>query len=346
MGMISHDTNYFGLDIGNTDIRLVQLRKGGAKPALVTYGDIKVPAGLTTSDASMDVDKVAAIIKQLVAEARVTTKQVVAGLPSSSVYSAIITTPVLSDSDLSKAIHYQADQYIPMALDQVKLDWAVVGPGRNDKEQDVLLVAAPNTVAAKYTNIFEKAGLEILALETNATAVSRALVTKSPGLAVMILDMGSGSSDLTVVYDNAPRLIRSMPVGGTTFVRAVSQNLGLDEAQAMQFTYKFGLTQTKLEGQVYKAIKPSLDNLVSEIQKSAKFFQDRYPEVKLEKVVVTGSTVALPELTTYLANAVGLPIEIGNAWINVAYPASLQDKLMSLSIQYGVASGLAQRMFV
>jgi type IV pilus assembly protein PilM len=346
MGMMSHDTNYFGLDIGNTDIRLVQLRKGGAKPALVTYGDIKVPAGLTTSDSALDADKVAGIIRQLAAEARVTTKQVVAGLPSASVYSAIITTPVLSASDLSKAIHYQADQYIPMALDQVKLDWAVVGPGKNDKEQDVLLVAAPNTVAAKYTNIFEKAGLEILALETNATAISRALVAKGPGLAVMILDMGSGTSDLTVVYDNAPRLIRSMPVGGATFVRAVSQNLGLDETQAYQFTYKFGLTQTKLEGQVYKAIKPSLDNLITEIQKSAKFFQDRYPEVKLEKIIVTGSTVALPELTTYLANSTGLPIEIGNAWINVAYPASLQDKLMSLSIQYAVASGLAQRMFV
>ncbi len=346
MGLLSHETNYFGIDIGTTAIRVVQLRARGANPALETYGDVKVPAGLTTSDATGDRAKVADIIKQLVRDARISSKNVVAGLPSSSVFASVINTPVLNHNDLAKAIHYQAEQYVPMAIDQVKLDWSVVDHSKDGKEQEVLLVAAPNTVANKYIEIFEKAGLEILALETNATAVARALVPVKSGVAVLILDMGSNSSDLTIVYNNSPRLLRSIPVGGTTFVKSVGQNLGLDQTQAEQFTYKFGLTRTKLEGQVLKAVQPSLDSLAGEIEKSVKFFLGRYAGVKLEKLILTGSTVAVPELSTYLANATQLPVEVGNAWINVAYPASIQDKLMAQSIQYAVASGLAQRMFV
>lgn len=346
MSLFNKEDNYFGLDIGSTGIRLVQLKKSGAKPALVTYGHIPVPAGMTTSDAAIDLDRVADAIKQLVRETKVSTKNVVAGLPSAKVFASVITTPTLSDSELAKAIKYQAEQYVPMALDQVKMDWSVVDKSPDGKNLEVLIIAAPNTIATKYLEILEKAELEVLALETNATALARALVPQQSGLAVMLLDMSSISTDLTILHNDAPKLIRSVSIGGDTFVRSVAQALGLDDAQAQQFTHKFGLTQTKLEGQVYKALKQGLDTLMEEIDKSIKFFVGRYPDVKLEKIIVTGGTAALPEFPTFLANATGLPVEIGNSWINVSYPAGLQEQLMQLSISYGVASGLAQRMFV
>jgi Tfp pilus assembly PilM family ATPase len=173
-------------------------------------------------------------------------------------------------------------------------------------------------------------------------ASARALIPPS-NLAVAVLDFGSLDTDVSIVLNNAPRLIRSVPVGGLTFVRSVAQNLGLDEVQATQFTYKFGLTQSKLEGQVFKAIKPTLDNLVQEVEKSAQYFAGRYPDAKLEKLVVTGAPSSLPELGPFFANSVGLPVEFGNAWINVSYPSGLQDKLMGLSSEYATVVGLAGR---
>jgi Tfp pilus assembly PilM family ATPase len=135
-------------------------------------------------------------------------------------------------------------------------------------------------------------------------------------------------------------------VGGTTVVRTVAKSLGLDEAQATQFTYKFGLTQSKLEGQVYRAVKPVLDTLVSEVQKSIQFFNTRYPNVKLEKLVLTGGPSMMPDFGVFLANSLGLPVEFGNAWINVGYSQGEQDKLMGLSSQYAVAVGLAGRGYM
>lgn len=342
MGLLDHKVDYVGVDIGANGIRLVQLKANAAKPELVTYGHVAMPAGMTMSDSPTDVTRTAQAIRQLVKDARVTAKAVVAGVGSSKVFASIITTPKLPDHDLAKSIQLQADQYIPMAVKDVKLDWYVIGPGKTDTEQEVLLVAAPNTVAQKYISIFDQAGLELLALEPNAIALARAVIPPND-LAVMTLDVGTLSSDITIVQANMPKLLRSINIGGNTFIKAVGQNLGLDDAQAEQFTQKFGLTQTKLEGQVQKAIKPSLDQLVGEIEKSVKFFLSQYPEIKLEKLVLTGGTTALPELPTYLSTATGLAVEIANSWVKVAYPANLQDQLMAASTQYGVAVGLAER---
>jgi type IV pilus assembly protein PilM len=345
MGLFVKDTEFFGLDIGSTAIRLVQLRRGSVHPALVAYGSVAVPANLTSSDSKIDQDKISELVKQLVRENHVSLKNVVVGLPSNKVFATVITTPKLDNSQLAKAIRYQAEQYIPMALDQVKLDWAVVDQSKDGKQLEVLLLAAPNSAIDKYVAILEKAGLEPLALEANATAVARALIP-SNNLAVAMVDFGALDSDISIVLNNAPRLIRSVSVGGLTLVRAVAQNLGLDEVQATQFTYKFGLTQSKLEGQVFKAIKPTLDNMVSEVEKSVKYFTGRYPDVKLEKLVVTGSASALPELGPFLANSSGLPVEFGNAWVNVSYPSGLQEKLMGMSSEYAAAVGLAGRGYM
>jgi type IV pilus assembly protein PilM len=345
MGLFVKDTEFFGLDIGSTAIRLVQLRRGGVHPALVAYGAVPVPANLTASDSKIDQDKISELVRQLVRENHVSLKNVVVGLPSNKVFATVITTPKLDNAQLAKAIRYQAEQYIPMALDQVKLDWAVVDQSKDGKQLEVLLLAAPNSAIDKYVSILEKAGLDPLALEANATAVARALMPTN-NLAVAMVDFGALDSDISIILNNAPRLIRSVSVGGLTLVRAVAQNLGLDEVQATQFTYKFGLTQSKLEGQVFKAIKPTLDNMVSEVEKSVKYFTGRYPDVKLEKLIVTGSASALPELGPFLANSSGLPVEFGNAWVNVSYPSGLQEKLMGMSSEYAAAVGLAGRGYM
>ncbi len=342
MGLFKNKDDYIGVDIGSGGIRLVQLKPGSGGPTLVTYGHVATEPGLTMSDSPAAISKVAGILKQLVRDARVSAQYAVVGVPSSKVFATVITTPKLGEQELGRAIMLQAEQYIPISTKDAKVDWVVIGPGRTEQEQEVLLVAAPNTVTEKYLSIFEQSGMELMAVEPNAVALARAVVGPSD-LAVMTLDIGSTTSDITIVHANMPKLLRSVHVGGTIFVKSVAQNLGLDDEQADQFTRKFGLTQSKLEGQVLKAIKPSLDQLVAEIMKSIQFFAGQNPDVKLEKIVLTGGTTALPELPTYLSTATGLPLEISNAWSKVNYPANLQDTLMSLSTEYGVAVGLAER---
>jgi type IV pilus assembly protein PilM len=342
MGVLNNAVEFFGLDVGTTAIRLVQLRHKAANPVLVTYNEVEVPDNVTSTDSSEDRARTSQLIRQLVKDSGVSTRNVVASLPASKVFASVITTPKLAAGDLATAVRYQADQYIPMALDQARLDWVVVGPGAKPEEQDVLLLATPNSLADRYLAIMEGAGLEIVGLETDGLALSRSMVHTNAAPA-LVLEIGTATSTIVAVLEGAPRLIRSVPVGGAIFARAVAQKLKLEEAQADQFIRKFGMTQNKLEGEVYKALKPSVDSLVSEVTNSVNFFAERYPKAKLEKIILTGGSSQPPELPAYLANSTNLPIEIGNPWTKVAYPSSQQDDLNAVANHYGVAVGLAMR---
>jgi len=346
MKLLPQEDNYFGLDLGSSSIKIAQLRELHGSPSLVTYGDIEVASNLLSSDSEIDQNRVSELIKQLAQDAKVTTKNVVASLSASQSYTAIIRTPKLSHSELAESIKFQADKVIPMAMDQVKLDWAVVGEVPETDEVDVLLVAAPNNTANKYLNIIQKAGLELLALEINPIAQSRSLIGPADKpKCIIIVDIGSVASDIAILSNTVPQLVRSVAIGSKALNRVVSQNLGIDAGQADQFIKKFGMDQTKIEGQVFKTLKPVVDHLVEEINKSITFFQEKNPTQRVEKIILTGGTTALPGLPLYLANATGLTIEVGNPWQNISYPKELESSLAGLSLSYATAIGLAMRNF-
>lgn len=343
MGIFSKTTDYFGIDIGATSVRLVQLKKHGNKPVLVAYGSAPLPTNLVASDSADAVDQLALAIKKLVKDAGITTKSVVAALPAAKVFASVITTPKLSAAELSKAVKYQADQYIPMPIDQVRLDWTVLGPGANENEQLVLLIAAPNNTTEKYLQIFEKAGLELVALEVDVTALSRAVLTPDAGH-VVLLDIGSLASTVSLVVNGSPRLIHSVPVGAAAFVQALGQGLKIDANQAMAMVQKFGMNQTSMDGKILKNLQPVVDNIMEEIKKSVAFYTNENHDTKFDKLVFTGGAAGMPELPLYIANSLKMPVELGNAWLNVSYPANMQNDLAAVNREYAVAVGCAARM--
>ncbi len=346
MKIFPQEDNFFGLDLGTSSIKLTQLRQLHGRPNLVTYGDIEIPENLVSSSSDIDQTKLAGLINQLAADAKVTSKNVVASLNAAQSYTAIIQTPKLSHEELSESIHFQAEKVIPMAIDQIKLDWAVVGEDVEAEELDVLLVATPNVVANRYLALVQKAGFELLALEINSIAQARSLVRPTDREKCLILiDMGMQSCDIAIIEDMVPHLVRSTTVGSRVFMRSIMQNLSIDEEQADQFMRKFGMDQSKVEGQVYKTLKPNVDQLIDEINKSIEFFQDKNKDVKVEKIILTGGTTAMPGLPLYIANSTGLTVEIGNAWQNISYPAELESNLAALSLSYGTAIGLSLRGF-
>ncbi len=343
MGIFSKTTDYFGIDIGATAVRLVQLKKHGNKPVLVAYGSLPLSGNLVASDSADAADQLSAAIKQLVKDTGVTTKNVVAALPASKVFASVITTPKLSAAELGKAVKYQADQYIPMPIDQVRLDWTVLGPGKTENEQQVLLIAAPNATTEKYLQIFEKAELDLVALEVDSTAIARAVLTADAAQVVM-LDIGSLASTVSLVVHGSPRLIHSVPVGTASFVQSVSQGLKVDANEAMAMIQKYGMGRTNMDGKVVSSLKPVVDTLMEEIKKSMAFYTNENSDSSFEKLVFTGGAAGMPDLPLYVANALRLPVELGNAWLNVSYPASMQQELMGINRDYTVAVGCAQRM--
>lgn len=344
MGLLNGVSSFFGLDIGSTALRAVELRGSGPTKTLYKYAYMPIDSKMALSDSKNDQQHLTQAIAQLVAQAKFSTKNVVAGVPSNRVFTTVADVERLPAKELEKSIRYQADALIPTPLNESKIDWAVLGDSPLDKTKlEILLTSVPNEFIERRLDIVESAGLNVIAFEPDNLALARALTSPDNTTAYMILDMGNKSTDMVTVYGGMPRLTRSIPTGMEAVIRSAMQNLNVDEKQAEQFVMKFGLSKDKLEGQVYQAIISTVEILTSEIEKSIKFFQTRYANVGFDRIIVTGGGSVLPEFPLYLANKFMLNVEIGNAWHNVQFSPDRQNELLSISNQFSVAVGLAGR---
>jgi type IV pilus assembly protein PilM len=344
MGMLSKKTDFFALDIGTSAIRVVQM-KGSKIKTLARYGSLDIDPKISQSDDNADQQKLLQAIKQVIAQAGITTPNVAVGLPSGKVFLTVVDVDRLSPQELEKTIRFQADSLIPTPLVESKIDWALLG--QSPKEQtkvELLLASVANDFIEHRLDMLESIGLNVIAFEPESLAVTRALLAPGTQQPHLLLDIGDKASDLIVTLNDAPRLIRSIPIGTDAIVKAAMQNLSIDQKQAQQFVFKFGMSKDKLEGQVYNAIEGIIDSLVSEIEKSIKFFNTRYPNNKLERIILTGGASTLPEFPLMIANKFGVSVEIGNSWRNVAFPTDKQNELLAVSNKFAVAAGLAERI--
>ncbi len=343
MGLFLGDTDFFGLDIGSSAVRVVQL-SGGRQKVLSNYKVKEVDPKVAMSDAPADRQALARAIRETVVESGIGTTNVAVGIPSSRIFSAVVDMDRLNPEEMAKTIAIQADSLIPTPLSESKMDWAVLGDSPKDPSKvEVLISSAPNVFIEQRLDMLESIGLNVVAFEPDSIALSRSLLSAEVLSPTLIVDMGDVTSDLVITLNGLPRLMRTIQVGNQTIVKAAIQNLSIDEKQAIQFIYKFGISKDKLEGQIYNAIIGSVDLLIGEIEKSIKFFMTRYNNIKVDRIIVTGGASTLPELPLYVANKFGVTVEIGNAWRNVAYPVDRQNELMTVSHQFSVAAGLAER---
>lgn len=367
MNLFSKPKEFFGLDVSGTSVKVVQLKQGSSKPQLVAYGGMVLPAGSMQSDAEVDLQNVSNAIKEVVRKAKIQATDCVAALPGSGVFTSIITLPNMPKNELAESIKWQAKQYVPSPLEEVILDWHVVGeinaPGKTtapppgqpggaqngpapagpQKEIEVMLIAAPINLVKKYVKIINDAGFKPAALEIEPLSLARSVVGVRTD-PVVVLDIGQAGSEISIVQNGVVRLNRSTTAGGGALTRAISQALGIDANRAEQFKRDFGLRQDKLEGQVPKAVKPVLDTLIAEIRRSVEFYRDQPTSVgELQEMIVVGGTARMPEFLALLSGTFGLEAKIGDPWANVNYPSSLKDQLTDLAPSFAVTVGLAMR---
>ena len=231
-----------------------------------------------------------------------------------------------------------------MSLYEAKIDWALLGKSVNDAtKNEVLLTSVQNSFTEARLDLVEGLGFNVVAIEPDSLALTRALLPSNIGDARVIVEVGDFTTDIIITYGDAPRLMRSLPTGMQSFVKTTAQNLNIKPEQAAQFIMKFGLQQDKLEGQVFRALQPSVDQLIVEIEKSVKFFQTKYPSVPVGGLILSNYGVTVAGFSDHVTQKLGLRSELGSPWQRVHVSATDQTNLQALSSQFAVAVGLAQR---
>jgi len=344
MALIKSVGDFFGLDIGTNAIRVVQLAPSGQTWNLVKYGYAPVDAQTAASDSAEARRRLAEIIMTAVGQSGIKTHDVAIGLPSQKTFTTVIDVPTMSEAELKGTIKYQIDQYIPMSVDDAKVDWKLLGQSLHDpKQQEVLLTSTANTYAESQLEFVEGLGFNVIAAEPEQIAMVRSLLPAGLTDARVIVDMGDQSTDLAITYADTPRLVRSIPIGLDTLLKAIVTNLNVQEEQARQFVLKFGLAPDRLDGQVLKALEATLDSFASELVKSIKFFQTRYPNTPVGGILIAGYAASIPRLGEYVAAKTGVQVEAANPWQKVRVSQADQQQLLPIMHEFATVVGLAQR---
>jgi type IV pilus assembly protein PilM len=329
-------SNYFGLDIGSSNIKLVQVR-GSQVQALAS---IVNPTGKVGVDLiPSEKQQVVEAVKKLVEESRVGTRKVVVGVPEALVYSKIMTFPVISTAELASVIKWQADQEVPLPPDQVDLSWAIIDkPVRKTgtEKMKVLVVAVPKRISAALASFLEVCGLEPVRAENEALAMLRLLNGWRVKGRVMLVDVGANGMKMVITGDGELKTVWTYNVGGLALTRVLMQEFSLAVNQAEEYKKMYGMDKNMLEGKLYKAMEGVVSSMVAEIIKVMASF-NQSGETVIERLVLTGGGVYLKGFLGFLSERVGVETLVADVFGGM----KVQTEKTQNGSMYAVALGLA-----
>ena len=206
----------------------------------------------------------------------------------------------------------------------------------------VLLTAAPKELVSRYVELFKEVGLQLVGLETESFALERSLVgnDRNP---IMVIDIGNQSTSIIIIADGVPTHSRSIDVGGKTITKSLVEIMGISEKQAEQFKRDMGVSvTTETFEKLPQPIRNVINSIVNEIRYILNIYQSQNKK-PISKIVFTGGSAFLANLTSYIQSIFNLKAYVGDPWARVVHPVEIDAMLKQLGPRLSVAIGLAMR---
>lgn len=336
----------FGLDIGASTIKVVWFAKENDTFFLQAASTSPLFVKGMQSDSPFDQEQMAHTIKDILKNAKITTPYVNIAIPENQVYTKVLDMPVLSDKELASAIYWEAEQYIPVPLTSVTIDWKVLSKPQQvttGETMQVLLVGAPSALIDRYEKVLTLASLTINAVETEILAVVRALVTDDTFPNSLLVHVGAISTLLAIIKDSTIVFTYFVPVGGTAISRAIATDFGFTMTQAEEYKKTYGYSSKTFGGKIGKATEPILFTILTEVKKALGLYKDKYKtDSSIQQILLSGGGAKLPGLDIFFTQNCGIETAIVTPW-KVLKNQQLPPDMLKSAPDYAVAIGLAMR---
>lgn len=328
-------SDVLGIDIGSYTIKIAVGKRKGENIEVTKLVSGYNPTGqFVPSDKGLR-QSLAEAIKKILKDNNIAIKQVQTGLPESMAYTSVISMPNLSDAELASSIHWEAEQHIPVNLDEVNLEYSLLyRPPKNDPggKMRVLIVGARKDVVNDMIDLFNAIGLETASIETTVLSLYRVFhPAVSQVDAAMICHIGALTTDMVVTYQSELMLTYSVQMGGLAFTRAIEKGLELAPAQAEEYKRAYGLDSTQLQGKLRQVLSPVVNVLIAEMRKAIQFYQSTHTTAPLRTILISGGSAYLPGLISLLSETFGIDVVLAN-------PLEYTSKAGSLTIPGDVSA--------
>lgn len=336
------DRPIFGLDVGFSSVKVMQIQPHGKNIAISAYGSVPFEPEAIQDGVIVDPELIARELQAFFKEklvGRVDTRRVILSIPAAYSYIRRMAVPDIREQDIAEAIRQETEEYVPLLPEDMYMDFQTYTQGDH---KDAVTVSASKTLVDSYVALADILGLETVAVETTINAACRLFaasdVNHTPSI---LIDLGSRSSDITV-YDSGIIVTSTVPGGGDSFSEAIARKLDITHKEAHLIKTRYGLGVSKKQQEITDALTPILIQLAKEVRRMARYYEERSSGgQKIDQVVTMGGGANMPGLADWLTNSLRLPVRICDPWQDVKSVHKLQLPTNSEKSMYATAFGMA-----
>jgi len=346
MFLLNKKKDIVGIDIGSSSVKLVQLKEAKGVYQLVNVGVFPLPPEAIVDNTLIDSAAIANAIRVLITSLGIKIKDVACSISGNSVIIRKISLPVMPVQELEDQISWEAEQYIPFDINDVNMDFQILGPDSFDPtKMNVLLVASKKDIINDYVAVFSEAGLQLSVVDIDSFAIQNAFEINhdaGPEEVFALINIGASIMNINVVKAGVTLFTRDVQMGGNLYTEEIQKQLGVssNEAESMKI-----LANIVDNGPLQDVLGKVNDTITMEIRRSLDFFNSTANDDRISKVYVSGGCTKGYKLIEAISDKVGLPVEMINSFAKLSYSDKEFDPeyLQEISPLMAVTVGLAMR---
>lgn len=302
-----HDKPLFGIDIGHGSLKVMQLAErqvqndGKAKPRVVGYGSASFDKSAHENGTVIKPEIIAEATHKLFKNhliGDITTRRVAIALPAYRTFTRSVKLPRLNANEVEAAVQLEAEQYISVPLEELYIDYEIIK--QTPENTELFIVAVPQTIVDSYLDLAQLMGLEVVLIEPTLSSSARLFqLDAQSDVATCVIDFGSLSSDISIV-DGKTLVMGTVQGGGENFTELIRNGLKVSSEEASLIKTRYGLGVSKRQREITQALDPTLQQIVKEIRRMLRYYEERYgAERPVKQVVTIGGGANMPGLSEY-----------------------------------------------
>ena len=340
--MIFNRKSSIGLDIGSGCLKVVQLKdtKGGYE--LELFDILPLPPELIVDGSIIDSLRLADSLKELIRKAKIKTKDVTVGLAGhSSVIVKRVSLPEMSEEELSESIKFEAEQYIPFDIEDVNLDFQILGPKEEPGQMDVILVAVKKDITNDFLSVVKEAGLNPVIVDVNSFALENIYEVNyeiEPDKNIAIVNIGASTINMNILKGGISVFTRDSAVGSNIHTEALQREFNITYEAAERLKKGEPVENVSPEDAL-SAIELASEEIIGEVNRSIEYFNE-----DINEVVLSGGCALIKGFPKLLAEKTGIEVKVMNPFKNIKIPKRFDITYIEEIVPIAaVAAGLALR---
>ena len=357
--MFNKKDRFLGIDISSSGVKLVELSRSGKRYQIEATAIEPLPEGAVEDGNPSDVDQIASALKRVVKASGTKLRKAAVAVPTSSVITRTIPMPIeYGEDEIEAAIEVEASQYIPFPIEEIYVDFSVLGPSRASRDsQDIMIVASRRENVDLRQEVLQEAGLKTAVVDVEAYAIENMFSLLSSNLyfdnantetaferlnniRTAIADIGLNTTTLYIFQGNRVVFTREQPFGCDQLTRAIAENYDLPKDRA-ELAKRSGELS---EDYIPNVLEPFRQSVSDQINNALQFFFSSSNYNSIDSLLLTGGGGTIFELDKTISQVMNVPCAVANPFESMASIKKINRRSLSRDAPlFGVACGLALR---